>query len=375
MLRENFLFGTARRFRVPIGSASVANILAVYSRHYHFSTMPSTSCHSTLARQWTLLRKLPARPPGITAAELTVYLESEGFGTTKRTVERDLVELSRLFAIVCNDVSAPYGWHWMKGREPEIPDYDLPEALSICLAEEVLRASLPPSSLERFEAKFRRAKEKLNASRKTPLSRWRGKVRFVTPMQPVLAPKVRPEILRQVQQALMAERTITALYRPFDAPKAKRLTLNPLALVYSGQLLYLIATVFSYEQVRQFALHRFSSVVMGAEPARLPKKFDIDDYIASGAMGFGSPHPITLKARITENLARYLKETPLSRKQEITIQNGAIFLQAEVKDTWQLHWWILGQSPQMTILEPLDLAQRIHNALREALAHYEDRGN
>ncbi|MEB3903108.1 WYL domain-containing protein, partial [Pseudomonas putida] len=39
-------------------------------------------------------------------------LRDVGFSVSKRTIERDLNELSLIFPLERNDKSIPYGWHW-----------------------------------------------------------------------------------------------------------------------------------------------------------------------------------------------------------------------------------------------------------------------
>ena len=72
----------------------------------------AATTRSTLARQWELLKLLPSRAPGASASELQGRLQASGFSASKRTVERDLTELSRLFPIQCNSKGVPYGWYW-----------------------------------------------------------------------------------------------------------------------------------------------------------------------------------------------------------------------------------------------------------------------
>lgn len=74
--------------------------------------MPFATTRATLSRQWALLRQLPSRSPGITSAELVWRLRDVGFTVSKRTVERDLNELSLIFPLERNDKSIPFGWHW-----------------------------------------------------------------------------------------------------------------------------------------------------------------------------------------------------------------------------------------------------------------------
>ncbi|MFJ4157831.1 WYL domain-containing protein [Pseudomonas sp. NPDC089752] len=74
--------------------------------------MPFATTRATLSRQWALLRQLPSRSPGTTSAELVWRLRDVGFNVSKRTVERDLNELSLIFPLERNDKSIPFGWHW-----------------------------------------------------------------------------------------------------------------------------------------------------------------------------------------------------------------------------------------------------------------------
>ena len=70
--------------------------------------------HETLLRQWQMLRYIPRYPAKITATQLKAKLDSEDFNVTKRTVERDLMDLSRAFPLTLDDRSKPYGWSWQK---------------------------------------------------------------------------------------------------------------------------------------------------------------------------------------------------------------------------------------------------------------------
>ncbi|MCO7516773.1 WYL domain-containing protein [Pseudomonas guariconensis] len=82
--------------------------------------MPFATTRATLSRQWALLRQLPSRSPGITSAELVWRLRDVGFNVSKRTVERDLNELSLIFPLERNDKSIPFGWHWSASAVGEL---------------------------------------------------------------------------------------------------------------------------------------------------------------------------------------------------------------------------------------------------------------
>lgn len=73
---------------------------------------------STLVRQWHMLSMLPRGPRRIDAATLAERLRAKGYDVHRRTIQRDLVELARLFPIVSDDRTKPYGWRWADGAEP-----------------------------------------------------------------------------------------------------------------------------------------------------------------------------------------------------------------------------------------------------------------
>ena len=151
--------------------------------------MPKVAQHRALARQWEILKRLPARGPGITSRELVESLDRAGFQITKRTVERDLTELSMLFGIACNDGSVPYGWYWVRGECPDLPGVTLADALSLNMIEATLRPMLPPSALEALEQRFQIARRKLTElSQDNPNARWASKVSYVQPTMPLIPP-------------------------------------------------------------------------------------------------------------------------------------------------------------------------------------------
>lgn len=330
--------------------------------------MPKADSHQTLTRQWELLKLLPPRPPGITASALTDKLANLGLEVTKRTVERDLNDLSRLFGLTCNNKSVPYGWHWMEGTSFNLPGLSLGEALSLRLVEEQLRALLPAALLRALEPRLQQARDKLaELASSTAPARWTDKVRYVPASQPLLPPQIAPGVVDTVQEALMHEQQLEVQYQRADDPVAAAYTLHPLALVQRGPVSYLIATAFDFPDIRTYAVHRIRSVAMLELAARVPPGFNLDTYLASGALQFGAADTIRLKARVDEPLANILRETPLAEDQTLgQPRKGFCALTATVRDTWQLRWWLLSHANQAVVLSPTalrdDLTLRIADA-------------
>lgn len=331
--------------------------------------MPSNKTRNTLARQWELLKLLPTRGAGKTAKEISEALAEAGFAVSKRQVERDLLDLQEVFGLECNDASIPYGWRW--GSAPvELPGVTLAEALSLQIVEETLKPLLPGSVLRTVQPRFAQAKAKLAAlAEQNPAASWVDKVMAVPPSLPMLPPVVDAETLEQVQSALLNNEQIHVVYLAFSY-EPKTLRLHPLGLVVRGAVTYLVATAFEYADVRLYALHRVQSVTRAYELVKHPKGFKLSQYIDQGALQFGKGRVLKLVARIDEELAKCLGETPLSANQKIKSVDGGFELSASVVDSWQLHWWILSQGGAIEVLLPATLRDRVVSNLKDALSRY-----
>lgn len=330
--------------------------------------VPSNTSRRTLARQWELLRLLPSKTPGLTAAELHTRLQDAGHETSKRTIERDLLELSQLFPLQCNDKGMPYGWHWMPGSASELPGLSLGEALTLKLVEDSLHALIPHHMLKTLEPRFRQAHQKLHSlSDEVPAARWIQKVASVHPELSLLPPIVDEDILETVQEALLHEKQLDCVYYAAHKNQVHQFTLNPLSLVQRGQVTYLLATAEPFDDVRQFALHRFSAARLLDSAATEPTDFNLQKYLSSGAMQFGTPVQIKIEAWINDGLARLLRETPLSQDMTLTSKGEGALLKATVTDSWELRWWVLSHAGSIQIRKPKQLAQEITDRLKNGL--------
>lgn len=333
--------------------------------------MPNANHETTLARQWELLKMLPSRGPGITSRDIRDRLEHAGHDVSKRTIERDLSELSRVFPILSNEISKPFGWLWKPGARVDFPGIDLAEAVSLGLLEDLLRQMIPPSFTEALEGRFAAAREKLKALSQNRHAKWSDLIRYEAPGLPLRKPSIHPDVSRVVQEALMRKLQLKVHYRAPGSTTNKELLLHPLAIIQKGERAYLLATAFDYADVFHYALHRMHAAETLVEPAKRPAHFSLDTFLAQGGGQFGNGKTISLKAHLTDNLAAILLETAISSDQKITTRAGKNTLTATVKDSWQLHFWILSQGAAITVVQPSALRKEIIGKLQAALANYQ----
>lgn len=333
--------------------------------------MPKAAQHHALARQWEMLRRLPSRAPGITARELVVQLNSVGFTVTKRTVERDLVELASVFGIECNNKGTPFGWYWMRGQGAELPALTVADAVSTRLVEELLTPLLPQAILEPLHSRFEHARHKLSdLGPENKAAAWSQKVRYVQPSLPMVAPVVDTEVLHTVQKALMDSLQLVVTYQRSSGTTTEGLVLHPQALVQRGQITYLVATAYDYDDVRLYALHRMEKTETDFNACHQVPGFDLDAYLQAGALQFESGEVFKLRAWIDAALAGILKETPLSLDQTLTADDDGFELEASVHDTWQLWWWLLSQGTSIRVNGPEFLLERFKAHTRQMVESY-----
>ncbi len=321
---------------------------------------------SGLHRQWQLLSRL-STGKWVGTRQLREQLQREGIDISLRTIQRDLNQLSSRFPIECNG-EVPQGWRWQADAPVQsLPHMNSSQAVTFMMVEEHLRHLLPPSLLDEMRPWFDLARRSLSAEHNN-VRQWVNRVRIIPPTQPLIPPLVQPAAQQAIYEALLQDRQLSAHYQRRGQDSTDRIyTLNPLALVQRGPIIYLLCTRSDREDVRMFALHRFSSATVLEQRANKPADFDLDTYLASGALGFrsidsGDVHPEQIQLRFSAQAGQSLLECRLSDDQVATSdEQGRILVQATVPLTAQLVWWLRGFGRGVEILAPHSLAQAVND--------------
>jgi len=173
----------------------------------------------SLVRQWHMLRMVPRAPAKISAKELCERLCGADFLVTKRTVERDLKELSTVFPIMVDSRDKLFGWSWLRDASSfDLPGLTVPEALTLTLVEQHLRHHLPPITVDALRPHFRSAARTLaSVDDSAPSRAWLDKVRSVPPHLPLLPPRMDQECQRNAYVVLMQDRQLKLHYRKRDS--------------------------------------------------------------------------------------------------------------------------------------------------------------
>lgn len=334
--------------------------------------MPRSSSQQTLARQWAILKRFSGARQGLTTKDLHKYLSDAGYCVSKRTVERDLVDLSLMFPLSSTDTT-PQAWRWADSASTKgILSVDPVEGLSLVLAGEVLRSMLPAPVFQEIEWRFEAARRLLENLEDNRIVHWSQVIRYLPQGLPLHAPKIDQTVLECVQQALVNGRRLTGRYRSAYSGQTKDLCLHPLAIVLRGRTPYLLASIGGDSSPFQYALHRFETAVVDRRRADPPQDFNLDDYLQRGDASFGVGKMIRLEAEIRDALPDILRETPLSHDQRIIERGGRAILKASIRESWELEFWILSQAHHITVLKPSGLRRKVRDFLHQALSNYNE---
>ena len=328
----------------------------------------------TTLRHLETLRIIPRHPRKVTAGEVHKQLHAAGFNIDRRSVERDLHKLSSSFAISCDEGTRPVGWFWQAGAADLMaPGLTTPEALELELLARYLKPLLPASAWASLKPRLDNAQATLKTL-DVPLSRWRKRVAVIEDGPPVKVPEVASRVLDVVHEALLHNRRIALDYRAVGREKPQRYEVNPVALVYTGQVGYLVSTLWHYPDMKHLALHRMGSPELLDTEATQPEGFDLNRYLREqAAFDFPGSGELHLVLRVQGWLKRYLEERRLSKNQRIEpdgVDTDTAIVRATVRESERLVWWLRSHGDAVEVLAPAVLRQRMAAEFSALAARY-----
>lgn len=305
-----------------------------------------------------VLRCIPRRG-FITSTQIHTQLSASGRELTMRSLQRHLEALVQHFGIECDTRGKPYGYRWPEGAKGlNLPLLIPAEALLLQLARSELSSILPTRTLKSLAPLFDSARAELLAPH-TPDAerRWLHKVRRIPESQPLVPPRILPQVFEAVSQALHDERKLHLTYRNAQGQR-KQASVSPLGMVQQGARLYLVCRFDGYDNQRILALPRIVSAEVGAATFDWPKGFNLADYDAEGHFGISLGRRVRVRFLIERASGRHLVESALWADQQVMEREDALEITATVMETELLHRWLRGWGERLWDLriEPVEMS-------------------
>lgn len=323
-------------------------------------------------RQISILKFLKREPDYKNTQQIREHLGAQGYDISLRTIQRNLNDLSAELPLVSNEDDKSHYWAWSKDAAAGWLGMDETTALSFIMTLRLLDKTLPPSVIEHLKDLKNEAHHVLSKPSAGNLKKWTDKVCVVPKGQALLPPQIPTDILETIYNGLLNEKRLLCLYERKDG-FIYEMSISPLGLVVRDNLIYVIATLFDYTDIRQLVLHRFKSAKLTKTSIVPPTDFILKKYIEDGELGIKkSKELINIKIRMAGG--KHLHETMLSQDQIISpdlIHKGWVIITASVPDTQELRWWLLGFGRYVDVLEPDFLRQEMILHVKGMLNHYQ----
>jgi len=342
----------------------------------------------TASRHQAVLECIPKYPHKISTTTLLQKLVERGYRIDRRTLQRDLQDkIVPDNPIICYDDTSPYRYGLMKGAKLESKSLDTQTALALDLAHEHLKKILPQSTLDLLAPQFVAAERHIEKNSNNRLSAWKKRVRAMPNGKALIPAELECVTWEHVSTALLDKKQLEVTYQGTQS-ELKYWRIHPQGLVSRHSASYLIATINEYKDFRILALHRIkNSQVLDDECVQCSDE-SINDYIDSGALGWGAPvsskldievvkpenKELTLVADVAPYTASVLKETALSKDQTLEPITGSDWLRltATVPNNKETLWWVFGLNANIKLHEPVEWVAEIKTNIEKVLGMYDD---
>jgi predicted DNA-binding transcriptional regulator YafY len=307
----------------------------------------------------TLLALIPEVPGHVTTPELHAMVKRHAptKPPTPRTIQRRLEYLLDAKLDLVRVDSKPHRWSWRAGTKRNgLTRMDPATALAFGMLEQHLHDLIPAPFRDDLTPLFRKADDIVQAIPHARLKRWKARTTTASSAFPLQLPKLRSDVLRSVQDALLDRTQLVLSYRRAGDDEPSEYDVHPQGLLLVDGVFYLVATVDEYTDLLQFALHRIERASATTMTSRDAPGFDASRYVCeTQALQF--PSGMTgLRLRVRGFLSLHLQERPLSEDQTMRqIDEDWWELRATVPESQQLEWWLRWFGAQVEVLAPARL--------------------
>lgn len=323
-------------------------------------------------RKLELAKLVPQAPNSATVERLHRQLHHDrGFEVSLRTVQRDLQELAVVFDL---DYSGtPPRWFRSNHHDKDgLPIHDTYTALTFCLVEDYLHRILPTNVTQSLAPIFAKARQLLKESEEDfDAKRWYRSVKILPRALELTPPVIDENVFRTVCEGLWHRDELYVTYQNRGDDEPKSMNLHPHGLVVRDGVMYLLATLKTYPDIRHLAIHRMLKAEATGRDAVIQADFHLADYIEEGHFAYLKGESLELVLHFDGYIGQHLLETPLNGSQHVkTLDDGRIEVRATVKDSQQLRWWVLGFGNGVEVVDPPDFRAWVKSQIQAMSDRY-----
>lgn len=325
-----------------------------------------------LLRHELILGLLPNKESALDSNAIHQRVANQGVQVDKRTIQRDLSELEQKFPHVHSRPKGKAKLWWAEKSLSRLSMLPTDAMNLVMIMDHAARFGMA-MQVENLAPLRDYAISLLKGNR--PSRDCSGKIisntRFI-----VLEPgQVKSEVLEVIQQALLDDSSIEALYLKRGASEPRTLHLKPLGLSYQDSNIYLVCIFKGLPdgKLASLPLHRFQSAKATWEDLKAPDGFEMSSFeVKRSLISQTSEYPVQLKLRISQVLYERLYENALTADQQLQPTADGWWLMTGCLPLSQgLDLWLLSQGEHLEVLEPIELREQMAKSAKRMAALYE----
>ncbi len=285
---------------------------------------------------------------------------SKMFGTSRRTIFRDMKELQA--------IGVPYHYDTKNGGYTIGPDFFLPpidlnlqEALSLLLlvhkAPNQIQLPFKKSALLAALKIENNLPAKVRQSCNIALQSVTAKANAQALIQQAGG---LDKTFSQLQRAIVNKRKINIRYHSLLESKIIDIELCPYHLFYNSRAWYVLGHSSMHKSIRAFKLNRIKELKITDKCFLGGEDFNLDEYIGRAWSMIPEGRIYNIKLRFLPKVANNVMEVQWHNTQKATLHNdGSATMEFRVDGLGEIGWWILGYGDQVQVLAPKALRTRV----------------
>ncbi len=327
--------------------------------------MPDTP---QIERQLYILQLLSKNRMGFTSDEIRSRLMRMGVEVSRKTIDRDIDNLSMDFGIY--EETRNNKTYYMADKI-NINDlvFDLSELLSLYFIRELLKAykgidvgRTAHELMERIISSVPRInKEHINAL---------GDMVKVSLPDVIEEKELKSYVLDKIEDGISNFKSIDIKYHSFNKNEITERRVDPYLVEIDEGCYHLIGYCHLRNSIRDFRISRIKAISLTDDSFKKPENF-YESYKHTKFDKLSGSKRVTVRVRFTGYAARYVREYE-KRKADKIIENddGSVIFIRETYITDDISKWVLGYGDEVEVLEPAELKEMIKETVENMYRKY-----
>lgn len=322
---------------------------------------------SVAERQLYILSLLSQNPIGYTAEEIVEKLKKWEVVLTKRTIQRDIDELSMSYAI---EEEERDGRTYFKARKFNMKNVDLTtrDLLAITFMQRLVQQYAHTTMGVAAEEMLQKIAANTGNLNQKHLEELEQAIRIVNPNE-WKNQDIDPQIEQLITAAIEKQNKIEILYHSWNGDAVTKRVIHPYSLILLDQYLCVEGYCELRKEIRTFRVSRIQKIHV------LKEHFQIrEDYQQKEQKGkfiyLGGKQQEDLVIQFDARTGRYVREYEAHRADRLTENADGLLFEKRTAITSEVKKWILQFGGGARVLSPQSLAEQIVEEAEQMIKNY-----